>query len=525
MPAERDSTSEGAAVGHAEAERHRSLWLATVPGTRYPSLDGDARVDVAVVGGGIVGVLTALLLKEAGKSVALVEARRLCEGTTGHTTAKLTSQHGLKYDELANSFGGEKARLYAEANEAAIDFVERRVRDGGIECDFRRLPAYVWAETEEERRQLDTEAEVARSLGLSAEVVDRAPLPVASTGALRFAEQAQFHPLKFLLPLAGSLPGDGSHVFERTVARRIERGAVTASGGRIEAEHVVLATHLPFDNTGVLFARAFPYRGYVIAAPIEPTAAPEGVFLNAASPTRSVRTAHDGEGQLLLVVAGDGHKAGTETETARHYRALEDWARRRFPLAPVRYAWSTQDYYSVDRVPFVGRLRPGARTAWAATGFGAWGMTNGVAAARVLADAILARDNPWGALYDPARPRSFVRRRFVRENLEAAGHFVGDRVRLPGEEAAAVLEPGEGVVIDAGGEKLAVSRGDDRSLAVVSAVCTHLRCIVRWNAAERSWDCPCHGSRFTSNGAVLEGPALTPLPKRTLGEGGDGEDG
>ena len=509
-------TSEERPATHAPVDRARSLWLATTRETQYPRLEGDVRVDVAVAGGGIVGILTALLLKEAGRTVALVEARRLCGGTTGHTTAKLTSQHGVKYDELVQSFGAEKARLYAEANEAAIDFVEQRARDEGIECDFRRLPAYVWADTGEERRRLEADAEAAGRLALRAEVVGDVPLPVSSTGALRFENQAQFHPLKFLLPLAERIPGGGSHVFEWTPAQRVDRAALLTAGGRVDAEHVVLATHLPFDDTGLLFARAFPYRGYVVAAPLEEGAMPEGVFLNAGSPTRSVRTATDGDGETLLVVAGDGHKVGTESDTGRHYRALEDWARERFPLGPIRYAWSTQDYYSVDRIPYVGRLRPGSRTTWVGTGFGAWGMTNGVAAARVLADAILARDNRWRAVYDSSRVGPFVRRRFLQENVGAAMHFAKDRVRLPGEETVAALQPGEGTVIDSGGEKLAVSRGDDGALTAVSAVCTHLRCIVRWNAAERSWDCPCHGSRFAADGRVLQGPALSPLAAKEM---------
>ncbi|HEU4451046.1 MAG TPA: FAD-dependent oxidoreductase [Gaiellaceae bacterium] len=501
--------------------KHASLWIETAPAAPHEPLRGSVDVDVAVVGAGIVGVTAAFLLKEAGARVALIERSRILTGVTGHTTAKLTSQHGLRYHDLARTFGEAKARLYAEANQAAIEFVADRTAALGIDAQLERRPAYVWAETDDERRRIEAEAAAASALGLPAAVVDDVPLPVPATGALVFRDQAQFHPRRFLLALAERIPGEGGHVFEETPVEGTGGGILRTPGGVVRAEHTILATHLPLADRGLLFARAFPYRGYVVALPVEEDGAPDGLFINAGSPTRSVRTALDGDGHRLLLVSGDGHKVGAETATDGHYEALEAWARERFPLGEARYRWSTQDYSSADGVPLVGRLHPATGRVWTATGFGGWGMTNGLAAAIVLADLVRGRESPWAEVFSTDRLRSFTTRRFLSENAAVARHLVGDRIARPGVAAAARLAPGEGEVVRVGGRHVAVSRTDDGGLTAVSAACTHLGCLVRWNAAERSWDCPCHGSRFAADGGVLNGPAVRPLERRDLpAEGG-----
>ena len=498
---------------------HASLWIETAPSAAYEPVAGDVDVDVAVVGGGIVGIVTAFLLKEAGARVALVERTRILTGVTGHTTAKLTSQHGLRYHGLTKSFGSETARLHAEANEAAIGFVVERAAALDIDAQFERRPAYVWGETAAERRQIEQEAEAAAALGLPAEVVDDVPLPVEATGALLFRDQAQFHPRRFLLPLAERIPGDGSHLFEETTVTSAGGGVARTARGTVRAEQFVLATHLPIADRGLFFARAFPYRGYVVAARVDDASSPTGIFINAGSPTRSVRTALDDDGRRLVLVSGDGHQVGSETETGTHYETLESWARRRFAVEGFRYRWSTQDYYSADELPFVGSLHPGSRGVWVATGFGGWGMSNGIAAAMVLADLVRGRESPWQDAYSTTRLSTVTRGRFVKGNVTAVRHLVGDRLTRPSAEQARRLAPGEGEVVRVGARHVAVSRRDDGTVAAVSAACTHLRCLVRWNAGERSWDCPCHGSRFDAEGRVLNGPAVRPLERRALPPG------
>lgn len=488
-----------------------SLWIDTTPATTYGAIADDVEVDVAVVGGGIVGVVTAFLLKEAGARVALLERTRIVTGATGHTTAKLTSQHGLRYHGLTKSFGAETARLYAAANEASIAFVADRSTKLGIDAQLERRPAYVWGETAEERSQIEQEAEAAAAVGLPADVVEDLPLAVAASGALRFTDQAQFHPRRFLLPLAERVPGEGSHVFENTVVESVGKELVRTARGVVRARDVVVATHLPITDRGVFFARAFPYRGYVVAAVIDAAAAPNGVFINAGPPTRSVRTALDGNGQRLVLVSGDGHSVGSDTDTERHYDALESWARERLGAADFRYRWSTQDYYPADELPFVGRLHPGAGRVWVATGFGGWGMTNGIAAASILADLVRGTESPWEQAYSTTRLRTVVRRRFAEGNLSAARRLVGDRLTQPSPTVVPVLAPREGQVVRVGRRHIAVCRREDGNLSAVSAACSHLGCLVRWNAGEQTWDCPCHGSRFDVDGRVLNGPAVQPL--------------
>ncbi len=495
---------------HARADRSRTLWLDTSPETSFPRLDGDRETDVAIVGGGIVGIVTATLLREAGRRVTLLEARRVCEGVTGHTTAKLTSQHGLKYDSLISSFGEEKARLYAAAQQAAIAWVLER----GIECDVERAPAYVWAETDDEVEQVRKEAEAAARLGLPAAFTTDVPAPIDALGAVRFDDQAQYNPCKFLVPLAEGLGGD---VFEQTAVRRMRTGDVCrleTLHGTVRARHVVVATHIPFADRGGFFTRAFPHRGYVIAGPLEE--APTAMLINAGSPTRSVRSAIGRDGTRLLVVAGDGHPTGVDGDTRHRYDNLERWARERYGLQQVEYRWSTQDYYPVDEVPFVGPLTPRSRNVWTATGFGAWGMSNGVASAMVLVGRIVGGAHEWADVFDTQRTKPALKPGFYKDNALAVGRLVGDRLRLAGSDAVRALTPGEGVVVRDGIKAVAVSRAADGSLHAVSARCTHVGCLVRWNRGERSWDCPCHGSRFTPEGKLLDGPAVHPLEQVQL---------
>jgi nitrite reductase/ring-hydroxylating ferredoxin subunit len=291
---------------------------------------------------------------------------------------------------------------------------------------------------------------------------------------------------------------------------------VRARTGTIRARDVVLASHIPFLDRGLFFAKVHPHRSYAVAARVDEDRIPEGMFLNAGTPTRSVRSIVE-DGRRLLLVGGDGHKPGADPDTERRYRNLEEFARRFDQAADVTHTWSTQDYMSVDRVPFVGRLTRRSRNVFVATGFGKWGMSNGTVAATILADLVLGRENEWLELYDSTRlePRTSARR-FLSENAKVAGHLVAGHVRPPGQRAPDELKPGEGTVVRRGARLVAVSRGDDGALTAVSAICTHLGCVVAWNAAERSWDCPCHGSRFAPDGSVVQGPAVDDLKPREL---------
>ena len=498
-----------------------SVWIGTgpeLPG--HPELDGDVRADVAVLGGGIVGITTALLLAEAGARVVVLEADRLANGVTGHTTAKVTSQHGLIYSRLRSRFGAEGARAYAQANEAALDWIAGRVEQDGIDCDFRRRPAYAYATSRAERLKAEREAEAASEAGLPAWFTEETPLPYEVEGAVRFDNQGEFHVRKYLAALAAALDARDCRVFEHTRAVEVgtdEHCLVKAAGGTVTADQVVVATHYPFLDRSLAFARVHPERSYAIACRIagEP---PEGMFISAGSPTRSIRGVPlDGDGELLLV-GGEGHRTGTGGDTTERYRRLEEFAREHWDVRSVDYRWSAQDNTTVDGVPYVGPLTPRNDRVLMATGFAKWGMTGGTAAALVLSDRLLGRDNAWAQLFNPNRlnPRASAAK-LVTENAQAGLRFVGDRITKPGRRALEDLRPGEGDIVRHDGEKVAGYRDEDGTLTAVSPTCTHLGCQVNFNAAERSWDCPCHGSRFAPDGRVLQGPAVHRLERKPLG--------
>jgi glycine/D-amino acid oxidase-like deaminating enzyme/nitrite reductase/ring-hydroxylating ferredoxin subunit len=504
----------------AELARNLSFWLETTEDTSYPQLTGAVAVDVAVIGGGITGLMTAWLLKEAGASVAVVEAFRIASSVTGFTTAKVTSQHGLLYAQLRKSLGVDKARLYGEANEAAKELIAEVVSARSIDCDFRRVDAFVYTTKDDEADSVRGEAEMARELGLPAELVEgEIGLPFKVVAAVRFANQAQFHPRAFLLPLARAIDGDGSHVLERTRVAEVEDGdpcVVRTEHGALRARAVVMATHIPFQMKGEYFAKAFAKRGYVVAGVAKPeTVVPRGIYITAGSPTRSLRTAFFGEGTVVMV-GGEGHKTGAENFTDARYERLESWARSELQLSDLRWRWSTQDYASADGVPFVGTLGDSEHV-YVATGFGGWGMTNGTVAAMLIRDTILGGENPWSDVFDSTRNLSVLKSvgTVVKENAAALKDLVMTPFRDDDVDLAA-LTPGEGAVTSIAGEKIAVSRADAGGLVAVSAVCTHMGCAVEWNHAEQTWDCPCHGSRFRPDGTVIQGPAVTPLEERPL---------
>ena len=491
----------------------RSYWLATKPDLRFVPLAGDVAVDVAVLGGGITGVTTALLLKQAGKTVALVELRRVGHGVSGNTTAKLTSGHGFVYAKLAQKHGLEVARVYAESNEAGLAKIADLVETHAIECDFERSDNYVYGTAAVDAARLREEARAAQAAGLDAAFVDELALPFSVAGAVRLRDQAQFHPAKYLAALAELIDGDGSHVFEETRAIGVKTGdpsMVSTSGGTIRADDVVVATHLPFLDRGLYFVKAHPQMSYAVAAPVE--SPPEGMYLSISEPTRSIRSTPHG-GERLLVLGGEGHPAGRDGDTRRRYEALEHDLAAWFGGDP-HYRWSAHDYVPVDGLPYIGRLTPLTKRLHVATGFAKWGLTKGTLAAMILTDTILGRSNPWADTYDASRldlRRSFAG--LLTANARIGARFISDRLSARTLDS---IPKGEGAVVRNGLSQLAVHRDDQGQLHALSARCTHLGCIVAWNTAERTWDCPCHGSRFDTDGRVFEGPATLDLERSVL---------
>ena len=499
----------------AERPVNPSIWLVSEPAAaRWPALAGDSTAEVCVVGGGITGVTTALLLQQSGVDVVLLEGDTIASGTTGSTTAKVTSLHSLVYAQLLREQGEERARQYADANEAAIATVAGLVDQHGIACDLERRPAVTYTQDPDRVGDIADEVEAAQRLGLPASFVSDLEPPFEAVAAVRFDDQAQLHPRRYVLGLAEAFVAAGGRIHERTrVVDVDEHGDGTEvrvdGGGRVRAGDVVLATLLPIKDVGGFFAKAHPYRSYAMA--VRASVVPQAMYYGVDSPSRSSRTVRFDDGTEGLVLGGNGHKVGEEPDTPGQYADLEAWARSSFGVSALEARWSAQDYEPVDSIPYVGRS-PRLQRTWVATGFKKWGMTNGTAAAMILTSHLRGEPSPWTEVFDATRIDAGASvKTFVEENLDVGKRFVQDRIRKWRAPGADVLGAGEGGLVEVDGLHVAAYRHDDGRLSAVSATCTHLGCTVLWNQAERSWDCPCHGSRFDCEGKVLAGPATTPL--------------
>ena len=495
--------------------RPASVWLATTPETEYDQLDGDTSAETVVVGGGIAGLTTATLLAEDGRNVTLIERDRVGVGVTGHTTAKVTAQHGLIYATIARKHDRETARRYAEANKAGMEFVAERVTDHDIDCGFERLPAYTFTESADDIGTIRDEVGVARDIGLPASFVESVPVADAA-GAIKFDDQAEFDPRRYLLTLAEAFVDAGGRIFEETRATDIDGGSscrVETEHGTITAEDVVVATHFPILDRAGYFARQYPKRSYVLA--VQATNPPtEGMYYRSGTPYFSARSTEI-DGETVTLVGGQNHKTGQGGSTVKRYRQLASVAREHFDVESVEYRWSTQDYVSVDKLPYVGRLGPFERNVYVATGFAGWGMTNGTAAGIMLADEIQGQSNSWLDTFDPLR--ATVRasaHEFAEENADVAKHFAGDWAKGLRTSDLRDLSRDEATVCRRDGDVLGVYRDESDTLHTVDAVCPHLGCLVQWNDGERTWDCPCHGSRFELDGRVINGPANEDLPTK-----------
>jgi glycine/D-amino acid oxidase-like deaminating enzyme len=496
---------------------HASYWIETAPpGDLAPPPDGDLAVDVAVVGAGVAGIATAWELARRGQRVALLEADRVAAGVTGHTTAKLTALHTLIYDRLRRTRGKEGAHLYATSQMDAIRHAAEVVDELGIDCDWEETAAYTYAEDGTHTDELRHEADAAREAGLAAEYVSDTELPYPVAGAVRVTGQAQFHPRKYLLALVADLKRLGGQVHEHTRVVGLSEGEpcvlTTEDGVKVMAGTVVVATHYPIFDRALLFTRLSPRRELVVAAPVDEARAPRGMYITTEQNTRSVRTAPLEDAKRLLIVTGEHFTPGAGSDVEARFDTLSSWAADRFGDLTFTHRWATQDNDSTDSVPLVGPLHPGSRHVHVATGFGGWGLSSGIMAGRLLCDLVTGRENPWSDLYDPRRVMSVVRegKEFVKHQSDVARHFVGDRLQhLKGPSTASVehIAPGDGAVVHVNGKRCAVHRDQDGNVHAVSAKCTHLGCLVAFNRAERTWECPCR---------VVQGPAVRPLEPRDL---------
>lgn len=494
-----------------------SAWMATADIPQFPPLTDDAECDVCIVGAGIAGLTTAYTLARAGKRVIVLDDGPVGGGETGRTTAHLSWALDDHYVEIEKMHGADGARIAAESHRAAVDRIEAIVHEEKIDCEFERVDGYWFAAKPEHARLLDAEADAARRAGAGqVERVARVPgVPFETTAAIRFPNQAQFHILKYVAGLAravvrrGGRIHCGSHVAE--LEKRPRRPRVkTSEQHTVTASSVVFATNSPVNDWVTMHTKQAPYRTYVIATRIPRNAVPRALYWDTLEPYHYVRLASGADGEPLLIVGGEDHKTGQEDDPARRFGRLLEWTRRHFPPAgDIAFRWSGQVMEPNDYMGFIGR-NPGDENVYIATGDSGNGMTHGTIAGMLIPDLILGVPNRWATLYDPARKMMRAAPEFVKENVNVAAQYA-DWV-TPGEVSSpAEITPGTGAVMRDGVKKFAVYKDEDGALHIRSAVCTHLFCIVDWNSVEKTWDCPCHGSRYDRYGKVINGPAIADL--------------
>ena len=494
---------------------HKSVWAdAAMP--QFAPLRENLHVDVCIIGAGISGLTTAYLLARAGRQVAVLDHGPVAGGMTQATTAHISNMLDDRYFEVEKLHGREGARLAADSHTAAIDRIETIVKQEHIDCDFTRLDGYLFLAEGDRRETLERELDAARRAGLRAvEMAARAPYASFDTGpCLRFPNVAQFHPLKYLARVAQAIQHEGGRIFAGTHAERVEGGvpAVVHAGLHVvSADAVVVATNVPINDRVAIHTKQAPYLTYVIAARVPQGAVPQVLSWDTGDPYHYVRLHGD-----LLIVGGEDHKTGQAADTHERHARLEAWARKRFPtMGPVEFAWSGQVIETQDDLAFIGRNPMDHENIYVVTGDSGMGITHGTIAGMLLTDLILGRPNPWQALYDPSRVTLRAAADFARENSNVALQYTD---WLTGGDVASAEEiaPGAGAIVRKGLEKIAVYRDPQGKLHERHAACPHLGCVVHWNRAETTWDCPCHGSRFDRYGKVINGPAnrdLAPVEK------------
>jgi glycine/D-amino acid oxidase-like deaminating enzyme len=500
-----------------DQQRHQSVWQASAAFPVFPPLAADTDADVVVVGAGIAGMTTAYLLSQAGRSVVVLDDGPIADGMTAVTTAHLASVIDDRFVEMERLHGEQGSRLAAQSHAAAIDRIESIVAAERIDCDFERVDGWLFQPPGADPKQLDQELAAARRAGLRVELVGRVPFPEFDTGpCLRFADQGQFHPLRYLAGLAAAIVRNGGRIHNHSHADAIHGGAaahVEVGNHTLRAGAIVVATNAPVNNRVALHTKQAPYMTYVVGAAVPPGSLPRALYWDTADPYHYVRICPLPDGRELLIVGGEDHKSGQASDTMERHARLEQWARERFPqMQQVEYTWAGQVMETIDGLAFLGRNPLDKDNVFVATGDSGMGMTHGTLGGMVIADLVLGRATPWASLYDPSRKTLRAVGQFARETLNMAAQYT-DWLK-PGDVGSVdEIAPGAGATLQHGLSKQAVYRDTNGALHRFSAVCPHLGCIVHWNAADTTFDCPCHGSRFDAYGKVVNGPANRDLTR------------
>jgi glycine/D-amino acid oxidase-like deaminating enzyme/nitrite reductase/ring-hydroxylating ferredoxin subunit len=495
-----------------------SIWSATEPARKFPALSKNAKADVCIVGAGIAGLTTGYLLALEGKSVIIIDKVSVDQGETANTSAHLSNEIDATYREVARLHLENGARMAAESHTAAISKIESIIAAENIDCDFKRVDGYLFLGPNDSERTLNQELEAAQRAGLNVSKKQTFNFGLAAGPCLKFAEQAQFHPAKYMNGLAAAFKSAGGKIYGKTEAKEIkgaERAEIKiAKGHTITADAVVVATNTPVNDWVKMHTKQAAYRTYVIGVPVPLDSIPTALYWDTEDPFHYVRLQRIGvgaEARDILIIGGEDHKTGQHDDIENRYARLLSWARTHFPGLPEpEFRWSGQIMDTTDGLAFIGRNPGDEKNVYIVTGDCGVGLTHGTIAGMLITDMIMGRENPWAILYDPARKSPLAALTFAKENLNVASQYAS--WVTPGEVSSRdEIRPGTGAIVRSRLAKIAAYRDPAGNLQERSAVCTHLGCIVAWNAAESSWDCPCHGSRFDPDGKVLNGPAVAPL--------------
>jgi glycine/D-amino acid oxidase-like deaminating enzyme/nitrite reductase/ring-hydroxylating ferredoxin subunit len=520
-----ESESNPLEIGRNTSGEHISCWLDTTAERQYLPLIANIQADVVIVGGGLAGISVAYNLVNRGQSVVLLEDGLIASGETGRTTAHLASALDDRFYSLEKLFGKEKTRLIFQSHHEAIDFIEKTVKLENIDCDFKRVDGYLFLHPSDSEDSLEKEYEAAVNAGIPVEWVDKVPaMRMQPLRAIKFAEQGMFHPIKYILGLADTITAKGGKIYTGTHVTEIEESGVTTSDGfRVNARHIVVATNSPFNSKYILPMIQYAYRTYAIAALVKKGMLPAVLWWDTGDmsvdkdtpPYHYVRTQPYNTEYDLLIAGGEDHKTGVmidESEMDRHGR-IEAWTRDRFDIGEVVFKWSGQVMEPYDGMAFIGRNVNDSDNIYVVTGDSGHGMTHATIAGVLIADLIEGKENPYEAIYKPGRINLKASRIFFKETIGTLLNYYKTRPDHPGSVTLASIPLNDAAIVAFDGQKAGAYRDERGLLHLVSAHCTHMGCHVRWNNVEKTWDCPCHGSRFSVTGAVLNGPANFPLEK------------
>ncbi|MBC1240448.1 FAD-dependent oxidoreductase [Nostoc sp. 2RC] len=494
-----------------------SIWMTSAKIPQQPALTENTYADVCIVGAGIAGMSTAYILARQGKSVIVLDDGLIGGGQTARTTAHLSNVLTERYYELEEIHGKEGAKLIAESHTTAINTIEAIATQENINCDFERLDGYLFSPDPNSSDEIQRELEAAHRVGLTnVEIVNKAPLTDFDTGVcLRFPQQGQFDPLKYLAGLAKAIERRGGRIFTNTHVEKIKGGlpahVETSNGHIVTAEAVVVATNSPISNLATMHFKQAAYMTFVIGLKVPRNAVYKALYWDTPDPYHYVRLDQLDSEYDVLIVGGEDHKTGQANDANDRYARLQIWAQERFPMAQeVLYRWSGQVMNSDDGIAYIGKNPFDEQNVYIVTGDTGIGMTHGTIAGVLLTDLILGRTNTWAQLYEPSRVRLGTVSDFISENLNVASQYLN--WLTPGDvDSVEKIPAGTGAVVRRGLTKVAAYRDENGKLQEHSAICTHLNCIVAWNSSEKTWDCPCHGSRFDTHGKVINGPAINGL--------------